>query len=94
MGLLSTSAREQEEQNSCYKNGLVDVASFHAVNEPLLEYLKESDERKRVQGALKRLSSQIIDVPIVVGDKEIRTKEFQFQVQVQADQSIMRLGIC
>lgn len=57
---------------------------MQAVNEPLLEYLNGSEERKHVESSLRKLGGQITDVPIVIGDQEIRNKaEFKFQIMVK-----------
>ena len=60
----------------------VDLTTFKAENEPMLEYLKDSAERKRVQASLTRLQSQMTEIPIIVGDQEKRTRDFRFQVKV------------
>ncbi|XP_065333703.1 delta-1-pyrroline-5-carboxylate dehydrogenase, mitochondrial [Cloeon dipterum] len=48
-------------------------------NEPILEYLKGSKERKELQAALDKLSSQCQEVPIIIGDKEIKNSDVQYQ---------------
>ncbi|KAG8229992.1 hypothetical protein J437_LFUL012268 [Ladona fulva] len=53
---------------------------FKVKNEPILEYLKGSKERKELEAALKNVASNCEDVPIVIGDEEIRTKEVKYQV--------------
>ncbi|XP_055352165.1 delta-1-pyrroline-5-carboxylate dehydrogenase, mitochondrial-like [Paramacrobiotus metropolitanus] len=56
------------------------LSAWQAVNEPLLEYLPGSEERKKVEASLRRLGGQITDVPIVIGDKEVRGNAlFRFQ---------------
>lgn len=44
-----------------------------AVNEPTLEYRPGSSERAAVKTAIKELKSQVIDIPMIIGGKEIRT---------------------
>ena len=42
-------------------------------NEPVLSYLKNSPERKNLELELERQSKLEVDVPLIIGDKEIRT---------------------
>lgn len=42
-------------------------------NEPILGYLPGSPERKEMEAELARLSQQQIDIPLIIGGKEIRT---------------------
>ncbi|MCF8235847.1 MAG: L-glutamate gamma-semialdehyde dehydrogenase [Bacteroidales bacterium] len=43
------------------------------VNEPVLEYLKESKERTELEKELNRQCKQEIEIPLIIGGKEIRT---------------------
>src|ERR1051325_8304006 len=43
------------------------------INEPVLAYAPGSPQRSELKQALKDLSSRQIEIPVVVGDKEIRT---------------------
>ena len=43
------------------------------VNEPVLNYAKGSPEKLRLKAALKELKSQKVDVPMYIGNEEIRT---------------------
>lgn len=43
------------------------------VNEPVLNYMKDSAEKKRLKAALKELKSENVDVPMYIGSEEIRT---------------------
>lgn len=43
------------------------------VNEPIYSYLPGSQERKLLKDTLKELKSTQIDVPMYIGDKEVRT---------------------
>src|SRR3954469_6734011 len=43
------------------------------VNEPVLSYAPGTKERAELKAALKDLSSRQVDIPIVIGGKEIRT---------------------
>jgi len=42
-------------------------------NEPVLSYLAESAERKLLEKELKEQESKIVDIPLIIGGKEIRT---------------------
>ena len=42
-------------------------------NEPVLGYLKGSPEREALEKELKRQSSEVIEIPLIIGGKEIRT---------------------
>lgn len=42
-------------------------------NEPVLDYLPGSPERKKLKETLDRLMSQELDVPMIIGGKEVRT---------------------
>lgn len=45
-------------------------------------YLPGSKERKDLESALQTAASTVEDVPIVIGDEEIRTKNVKYQVMV------------
>lgn len=59
-----------------------NVSSYQAVNEPILSYEEGSDEKKRLLASLEKWSSKTEDVPIIVGDEEIRTGDVEYQVEV------------
>ena len=42
-------------------------------NEPILQYRKGSSEREQILAELNRQSNQVIDIPLIIGGKEIRT---------------------
>jgi len=42
-------------------------------NEPILSYLKKSPEREALDKELKRQSSEVIEIPLIIGGKEIYT---------------------
>ena len=44
-----------------------------ARNEPVRSYVPESSERTTLQETLRSLSGQVLDIPIIIGGKEIRT---------------------
>lgn len=56
------------------------MKDFDIRNEPILTYLKGSDERKQIELELKKMSNITVDVPIVIGEKEYRTDEVRYQV--------------
>ncbi|XP_044762885.1 delta-1-pyrroline-5-carboxylate dehydrogenase, mitochondrial isoform X2 [Coccinella septempunctata] len=66
----------------CYASvvQLDKIPDFPVKNEPVLGYLKNSPERKQLEDAIKQLSSQVEDVPLVIGDKEYRTEDVRYQV--------------
>jgi 1-pyrroline-5-carboxylate dehydrogenase len=45
------------------------------VNEPVLNYAPNSAERKRLKEVLAELKSQQVDVPMYIGNKEVRTNK-------------------
>jgi hypothetical protein len=45
-------------------------------------YLKGSKERKELVAALQETAATCEDVPIVIGDEEIRTNDVRYQVMV------------
>ena len=45
-----------------------------AVNEPIKNYAAGSAERKEVQAMLKELRSKELDIPMYIGDKEVRSE--------------------
>ncbi|XP_065172866.1 delta-1-pyrroline-5-carboxylate dehydrogenase, mitochondrial [Atheta coriaria] len=56
------------------------IPDFGVKNEPVLEYLKGSRERTELEAALKATAGKCEDVPIVIGDKEFKTDNVQYQV--------------
>ena len=55
--------------------------SYTAVNEPMFDYAPGSQERKDLEAALKKYEN-VTDVPIVIGDEEIRVGKPRQQVAV------------
>ncbi|MFM1963106.1 MAG: L-glutamate gamma-semialdehyde dehydrogenase [Bacteroidota bacterium] len=43
------------------------------VNEPVLTYIPGSSERSRLKAVLAELKSEVADIPMYIGDKEVRT---------------------
>ena len=52
-------------------NGTFDVPN--PVNEPVLSYAPGTPEREELKAALKRLSGEVADIPVIVGGQELRT---------------------
>lgn len=48
----------------------------------MLSYKKDSKERNDLIEALKTKSAECQDIPIVIGDEEIRTDRIKYQVMV------------
>ncbi|MBT5530870.1 MAG: aldehyde dehydrogenase family protein, partial [Cytophagia bacterium] len=42
-------------------------------NEPILSYRAGTKERKLLIAEMERMSSEVIDIPLIIGGKEIRT---------------------
>jgi len=61
---------------------IVFQRDYNAVNEPICMYDAGTDERAQLDAALKRLNSTVYDVPVVVGDEEIRSGEPLLQPKV------------
>lgn len=49
-------------------------------NEPVLSYSKGSGERNEVEKELKRLSSEITEIPLIINGKEVRTTKTGYVV--------------
>jgi len=45
--------------------------------------LPGSKERKEIEAELKRLSSNVEDVPIIIGNEKFKTKDVRYQVMVR-----------
>jgi 1-pyrroline-5-carboxylate dehydrogenase len=54
-----------------------DNKKFIAVNEPIMGYTSGSEEKKSIKAKLQEMSSQCIDIPIIIGGKEIRTNNME-----------------
>jgi 1-pyrroline-5-carboxylate dehydrogenase len=52
-------------------NGIASVP--RAVNEPVLQYAPGSPERRRLQAKLRELQNEILEIPLIIGGKEVRT---------------------
>jgi len=58
------------------------VVHYHAVNEPVCMYNPGTSERAELDSVLKRYNSEVQDVPVVIGDEEIRSGEALLQPKV------------
>jgi 1-pyrroline-5-carboxylate dehydrogenase len=47
------------------------------VNEPIKSYVKGSPEREELNKELARMSNEILDIPLIIGGKEIRTGKIE-----------------
>lgn len=54
------------------------------VNEPIYGYLKDSKERALLKAALKTTESEVIEIPCIIGGKEVRTGNF-YEVKMPHD---------
>jgi 1-pyrroline-5-carboxylate dehydrogenase len=49
------------------------IQTPYPVNEPVLDYRPGSSEKKALKAALKEMAGKQVDIPLVIGGKEIRT---------------------
>ncbi|GIY84824.1 hypothetical protein CDAR_282181 [Caerostris darwini] len=56
------------------------VDDFQVKNEPVYEYLKDSKERKELFDAIAKYENTCVEIPIIVGDKEIYSGDVKYQV--------------
>jgi 1-pyrroline-5-carboxylate dehydrogenase len=54
-------------------NGIYQVPV--AVNEPVLNYAPGSPERQSLKAAIKKMRSEVMDIPMYIGGKEIRSEK-------------------
>lgn len=57
-----------------------NIPDVKLYNEPVLDYRKDSHEREQLVVKLQEMSNTCEDVPIVIGDEEIRTNNVRQQV--------------
>ncbi|XP_021955467.1 delta-1-pyrroline-5-carboxylate dehydrogenase, mitochondrial isoform X2 [Folsomia candida] len=57
-----------------------EFEDFKVANEPILGYDKGTKERRVLESALEKYSSETMEVPIVIGDKEYKTDNVRYQV--------------
>ena len=60
----------------------IAVTDFTVKNEPVFGYLPGSTERNELEAAISKYQDVTEDVPIVIGGKEFRTDNVQYQVMV------------
>lgn len=53
---------------------------FTVKNEPILEYLNDSSERKHLNDALKNVSENVEEIPIIIGDEKFTSNDVRYQV--------------
>lgn len=58
----------------------LNLPDLSLVNEPILGYAKGSKERAELEAALKKTAEKCEDIPIVIGEEEIRTNDVKCQV--------------
>lgn len=51
-------------------------------NEPILSYKKGSPERAELEKVLDKMSNECEEVPLVIGNEEIKTDLCKYQVMV------------
>src|SRR6218665_801671 len=61
---------------------LSPCSRYHAVNERIYGFEPGTEQRLALDAKLKEYNSKVFDVPIVIGDQEIRTKTVRYQVKV------------
>ena len=49
--------------------------TYHTKNEPIKSYLPKSDEKMSLKKKLTKMSSEIINIPIIINGEEIHTKD-------------------
>src|SRR5437016_5607122 len=54
-------------------NGVYNIPP--AVNEPLLNYAPGSPERAALKSAIKKMRGEVMDIPMYIGGKEVRTEK-------------------
>jgi len=81
-GLLSRSLRLLGTRtiSSVVPKSDLEIKDFTIKNEPILGYSKGSKERVDLEAALAKYGSQCEDIPIIIGGKEYRTDNVQYQV--------------
>ena len=66
----------------------------HPINEPILGYLKGSPERAQLKAALGEVESSVVEIPCVIGGKEIRTGNiFEVRMPHEHQQVIARVHL-
>ena len=63
-------------------NPKFDYENYTAKNEPMPDYAPGSKDRQLLEETLAKYEGKVEDIPIVIGDKEIRTDQVKYQVCV------------
>jgi 1-pyrroline-5-carboxylate dehydrogenase len=50
-------------------NAVFNLPAVH--NEPVLTYVKGSPEREKLVATMKEMKSQVMDIPMYIGGKEV-----------------------
>lgn len=58
-------------------------------NEPVLDYAPGSPERAALKAALDRMASEVVEIPVVVGDREIFTGEVETTVMPHCHRHVL-----
>ncbi|GFY77211.1 delta-1-pyrroline-5-carboxylate dehydrogenase, mitochondrial [Trichonephila inaurata madagascariensis] len=56
------------------------VDDFEVKNEPVFQYLKDSKERKELFDAVDKYKNTCVEIPIIIGEKEIFSGDVKYQV--------------
>lgn len=56
------------------------IDEFTIQNEPVKEYLQNSDERKQLESSIAKLMSQTTEIPIVINGKRTKGKDVKYQI--------------
>lgn len=59
-----------------------NTIEFPLENEPVLSYKKGSPERAELEKVLNKMSNECEEVPLVIGNEEIKTDLCKYQVMV------------
>ncbi|KAL5014782.1 hypothetical protein ScPMuIL_009052 [Solemya velum] len=64
----------------CFSSQSFDFKTSVAKNEPMFDYAPKSKEQEALNLAIHKYSKQVTEIPIVVGEEEIKTSEVRYQV--------------
>ena len=57
----------------------------------MFDYAPGTQERKNIDEAIKKREGEIKDIPIVIGDEEIRTNDVKYQVCVCISRTVLHI---
>ena len=63
----------------------IQLKDFKVKNEPILGYMPGSKERAELEAALKKHADKVEECPIIIGGKEYRTDNVQYQPMVRKE---------